>query len=64
MVQTVLTYALGRKLEFYDRPEVDKIVRQLKATDGRSLELFKMVAKSYPFTHASLTKNKKDSEWI
>jgi hypothetical protein len=49
-------------LEFYDRPEVDKIVRQLKATDGRSLELFKMVAKSYPFTHASLTKNKKDSE--
>ncbi len=62
MVQTVLTYALGRKLEFYDRPEVDKIVRQLKATDGRSLELFKMVAKSYPFTHASLTKNKKDSE--
>jgi cytochrome c553 len=62
MTQTVLTYALGRKLEFYDRPEVDKIVQQLMATDGQSHELFKMVAKSYPFTHASLTKNKKDSK--
>jgi len=62
MSKTVLTYALGRKLEFYDRPEVDKIVRQLMATDGQSHELFKMVAKSYPFTHASLTKNKKDSK--
>jgi hypothetical protein len=62
MARTVLTYALGRKLEFYDRPEVDKIVQQLMATDGQSHELFKMVAKSYPFTHASLTKNKKDSK--
>jgi hypothetical protein len=62
MSKTVLTYALGRKLEFYDRPEVDKIVQQLMATDGQSHELFKMVAKSYPFTHASLTKNKKDSK--
>ena len=62
MARTVLTYALGRKLEFYDRPEVDKIVRQLMATDGQSHELFKTVAKSYPFTHASLTKNKKASE--
>ena len=53
MARTVLTYALGRKLEFYDRPEVDKIVRKLMATDGKSHELFKMVAKSYPFTHAS-----------
>ena len=53
MVQTVLTYALGRKLEFYDRPEVDKIVQRLMATDGQSHELFMMVAKSYPFTHAS-----------
>jgi hypothetical protein len=62
MARTVLTFALGRKLEFYDRPEVDKIVQQLMATDGQSHELFKMVAKSYPFTHASLTKNKKDSK--
>jgi cytochrome c553 len=62
MSRTVLTYALGRKLEFYDRPEVDKIVQQLMAADGQSHELFKMVAKSYPFTHASLIKNKKDSK--
>jgi hypothetical protein len=52
MARTVLTYAPGRKLEFYDRPEVDKIVGQLMAIDGKSHELFKMVAKTYPFTHA------------
>jgi hypothetical protein len=62
MAQTVLTYALGRKLEFYDRPEVDKIVQQLMATDGQSHELFKMVAKSYPFTHASSNKRGKESK--
>jgi len=53
MAQTVLTYALGRKLQYYDRPVVDKIVQQLIKTGGQSHELFKMVAKSYPFTHAS-----------
>ena len=62
MAQTVLTYALGRKLEFYDRPEVDKIVKQLIATDGHSHELFKMVAKSYPFTHASSNKFVEESK--
>ncbi len=53
MARTVLSYGLGRKLEFYDRHEVDKIVRKLMATGGKSHELFKSVAKSYPFTHAS-----------
>ncbi|MDB4676874.1 DUF1592 domain-containing protein [bacterium] len=53
MARTVLTYALGRKLEFYDRPEIDRIVDKLKETGGSSYELFKMIAKSYPFTHAS-----------
>ncbi len=53
MARTVLTYALGRKLEFYDRPEIDKIVGKLIETGGISHELFKMVAMSYPFTHAS-----------
>jgi mono/diheme cytochrome c family protein len=62
MAQTVLTYALGRKLEFYDRPEVDKIVRKLMDTDGQSHELFKMVAKSYPFTHASSRKSFEESK--
>ncbi|MDE0937591.1 MAG: DUF1592 domain-containing protein [Mariniblastus sp.] len=62
MAQTVLTYALGRKLEFYDRPEVDKIVQQLLAKDGQSHELFKMVAKSYPFTHASSNKSREESK--
>jgi hypothetical protein len=62
MAQTVLAYALGRKLEFYDRPEADRIVKQLMATDGQSHELFKMVAKSYPFTHASSSKTVEESK--
>lgn len=62
MARTVLTYALGRKLEFYDRPEVDKIVEQLLATNGRSHEVFKMVVKSYPFTHSSHRKNSGESK--
>jgi len=59
MAQTVLTYALGRKLQYYDRSEVDKIVKQLMETNGQSHELIKMVAKSYPFNHAT---NHKKSE--
>jgi hypothetical protein len=62
MAQTVLTYALGRKLEFYDRPAVDKIVHQLMDTDGQSHELFKMVAKSYPFTHSGNNKDREQSK--
>jgi len=62
MAQTVLTYALGRKLEFYDRPEVDRIVQKLIATNGQSHELFKMVATSYPFTHASSKKRREESQ--
>jgi hypothetical protein len=62
MARTMLTYALGRKLEYFDRPEVDKIVKKLMATDGQSHELFKMVAKSYPFTHASSSENVEESK--
>jgi mono/diheme cytochrome c family protein len=62
MAQTVLTYALGRKLQYYDRPVVDKIVQQLMKTDGQSHELFKMVAKSYPFTHASSSTSVEESK--
>jgi hypothetical protein len=62
MARTMLTYALGRKLQFYDRPEVDKIVRKLMETDGQSHELFKMVAKSYPFTHADSGKIVEESK--
>ena len=62
MSQTMLTYALGRKLEFYDRPEDDKIVQKLMATGGQSHELFKMVAKSYPFTHANRSKRVEESK--
>ncbi|MDE0939102.1 MAG: DUF1592 domain-containing protein [Pirellulales bacterium] len=62
MAQTVLTYALGRKLEYYDRPEVDKIVQQLMETNGQSQELFKMVAKSYPFNHVASHKHSETSK--
>jgi hypothetical protein len=62
MAETVLTYALGRKLEYYDRPEVDKMVQQLMARGGQSHELLKMVAKSYPFTHAGSNKRSEEAK--
>ena len=61
MARTLLTYALGRRLEYFDQPEIEKIVQRLEETGGQSYELFKMVAKAYPFTH---TTTKKETEVI
>ena len=44
----MLTYALGRGLEYYDRPAIEKVVRQLKA-DPRFSSLVLEVVGSVPF---------------
>jgi hypothetical protein len=61
--EKMLTYALGRGLERYDRPAVKKIVAQLAANDYRFDELISGVVESLPFqmrrgegdTHATQT---------
>lgn len=49
LTEQILTYALGRGLEYYDRPTVDRIVAQLEAESYRSSVLITEIVKSDPF---------------
>ncbi len=49
LTEKMLTYALGRGLEYYDRPTVEHIVAQLEARNYRSSILITEIAKSDPF---------------
>ncbi|MBN9689653.1 MAG: DUF1592 domain-containing protein [Verrucomicrobia bacterium] len=49
LTEKMLTYALGRGLEYYDKPAVQKIVGQLKSGEGRFSTLVLGVVESAPF---------------
>ncbi len=49
LTEKMLTYALGRGLEYYDRPTVDQIVAQLETEGYRSSVLITEIVKSDPF---------------
>ena len=49
LTEKMLTYALGRGLEYYDRPTVAYIVAQLESGDYRSSVLITEIVKSDPF---------------
>ena len=49
VTEKLLTYALGRGLEYYDMPGVRKIVRDAAADGYRFHTVIVAVAKSYPF---------------
>ena len=49
LTEKMLIYALGRGLEYYDRPTVDRIVAQLEAEGYRSSVLITEIVKSDPF---------------
>ena len=49
LTEKMLTYALGRGLEYYDRPTVDRIVAQLEVEGYRSSVLITEIVKSDPF---------------
>lgn len=49
MTEKLLTFALGRGVEYYDAPAVRKIVREAKAEDFRFSSLILGVVKSTPF---------------
>ena len=49
LTEKMLTYALGRGLEYYDRSTVDRIVARLEAEDYRSSVLITEIVKSDPF---------------
>jgi hypothetical protein len=47
--QKLLTYALGRSLEYYDTETVDRLVAQLEAAGGRPSALLQGIVNSAPF---------------
>ena len=49
LTEKMLTYALGRGLEYYDRSTVDTIVTQLEADGYRSSVMITEIVKSDPF---------------
>ncbi len=61
LAEKMLIYALGRGVEYYDRPAVEKIMSDLRANDDKFSALIFAVANSFPFqnrrapTPASLT---------
>ena len=49
LTEKMLTYALGRGLEYYDRPTIEYIVAQLESRDYKSSVLITEIVKSDPF---------------
>jgi hypothetical protein len=49
ITEKLLTYALGRGVEYYDAPAVRKIVREARAKDFRFSSLMLGIATSTPF---------------
>jgi hypothetical protein len=49
VTQKLMTYALGRGLEYYDMPAVRKIVKDASADDYRMQAIILGIVKSYPF---------------
>jgi hypothetical protein len=47
--EKMLTYSLGRGIERYDRPAIDKMMQQMAAGDNRFSALVLAVVKSVPF---------------
>ena len=51
VVSTMLSYALGRQLEYYDEPAVRTIVSRLEVNDFRFQTLLREIVTSYPFQY-------------
>jgi len=50
LTEKLLTFALGRGVEYYDAPAVRRIVRQAKADDFRFSSIILGIVNSTPFT--------------
>jgi hypothetical protein len=45
----MLTYAIGRGVEFYDSTTIDQLTGQLEKNDGKLRELIQGIVESAPF---------------
>jgi hypothetical protein len=50
-VEHLLSYALGRKLEYFDAAEVDRIVKAMEADGDRLHRAIVEIVKAHPFRH-------------
>jgi hypothetical protein len=62
LTEKLLTYALGRGLEYYDVQSVDAIVDRLEQTDGRFSSLLFGIVESAPFQKRRDVNSSRDSE--
>ncbi|MCP5545115.1 MAG: DUF1592 domain-containing protein [Akkermansiaceae bacterium] len=51
LASRLLTYALGRGLDWYDKPAVDAIVRETEESDGSIRAMIRAVVHSVPFQY-------------
>ncbi|MEM6470995.1 MAG: DUF1592 domain-containing protein [Planctomycetota bacterium] len=51
LTQKMLTYALGRQLEYYDEPAVRKIMKNIGEKENRMGALIREIVVSYPFRY-------------
>jgi hypothetical protein len=49
LAEKMLTYALGRGTEYFDRPAINGIIQHLRASEDRFSTLILAVAQSFPF---------------
>jgi hypothetical protein len=56
-IEKMLTYALGRGLEYYDQCEVDRISKVLDKNDNRFSTLVVEIVRSYPFQHQGVKRS-------
>ena len=47
----MMTYALGRGVEFYDKPAVDSVVKSLKINDLKISSMVLGIVESVPFQY-------------
>lgn len=56
LVEKLLAYALGRRLEGYDEIVVDKLMQEISSDGYRMQTLIEGVITSYPFTHRRIVR--------
>ena len=60
--EKLLTYALGRGIEYYDTATVDHLVKTLQKSDGRPSALINEIIRSAPFQKRRNPKFKPDHQ--
>ncbi len=62
LTEKMLTYAIGRGLEYYDRPTIERIVTELETKDYRISVLITEIVKSDPFRLRRGTKGNNNAD--